>query len=235
MPRSNDRGLKSTRLLALFPDDLNARYFAEVLDVYINDPLDIAVCSVYSPEQVPPNVHFRNKLALDTAPPKVGTPIITAGYGDMTLQVETSDSMSRAAIEYRLVYRHGTITDIFPAGHKSLRLGPSFQIDVPISSGMSGGPVISKRYGDAVVVCGINTSDISVETGGSASGIRAIAQMLWPSMAIVVKQVEVDGMSGPVRLIELLRRGFIEDHGKAQDHIYGIPGPDSKQFSMAWR
>jgi hypothetical protein len=233
--RSTERGLKSTRLLALITDSLRRRYFADIPDVYINDPFDIAVCSLSLPGHVPPHVKLRNSLALDTTPPPVGTPIIAAGYGDTKIELNINDTSSTALFEFRLDYRHGSITEVFESGYELLRLGPSFRIDAPISSGMSGGPVINKRYGDKVVVCGINTSDLSVEPDGSASGIGAMAQMLWPSMAIALTHVDLDGKLGPVRLVELSQRGFIEDLGKAHQHVIGIPEPSAREFSIAWR
>lgn len=76
---------------------------------------------------------------------------------------------------------------------------------------MSGEPVISKRYGDQVVACGINMSDFSLEEKShrTGSGRRALAQMLWPCMAITVRHAEVDGKARPVRLLELARRGLL--------------------------
>lgn len=102
---------------------------------------------------------------------------------------------------------------------------------------MSGGPVINKVYGDRVVACGINRSDFSIEGDSTAagSGVRAIAQMLWPCMGITVRHAEIDGNVGPVRLLELARRGMIDDLGSSAAHIGGIPAPNVEQFSIAWR
>lgn len=236
--RSSDRNLKSTRLLVLYRERVNAGHFAEILDVYINDPFDIAVCSVYFPDSVPANVHFPSKLAIDTTPPAQNVPIIAAGYGDTKLEVDIDDSniVSTATFNSKLDYRHGSITEVYPSGHEALHLGPSFQIGVPISSGMSGGPVINKLYGDRVVACGINTSDLSVGSQEcSGSGLRAIAQMLWPCAGIVVKHAEVDNIKGPIRLLELMRRGFVDDLGNAASHVVGVPAPEVQQFSMAWQ
>lgn len=231
--------LTSTRLLVYCRETLDRGHFAEILDVYINDPSDIAVCSAYFPESVPASARFSLRLSIDTRPPTRGTPVISAGYGDTKLAVERDDAsgISTGRFESKLDYRHGTIVDVFSAGDSARRYGPSFQIDVPISSGMSGGPVINKTYGDHIVACGVNTSDLSSEeiAEGSGSGLRAIAQMLWTCMGIAVKQAEVEGETRPVRLLELAKRGFVDDLGNAVDHIIGVPPPDVEQFSMAWR
>lgn len=155
----------------------------------------------------------------------------------MAIERDDSTGISIARFESKLDYRHGTIVDVFSAGDNARRYGPSFQIDVPISSGMSGGPVINKAYGDRVVACGINTSDLSSEEigDGSGSGLRAIAQMLWTCMGIAVKHAEGKGKMRSVRLLELARRGFVDDLGSAGDHIIGVPPPEVEQFSMAWR
>ncbi len=237
--RASSTRLRATRLLVYHRESLNTGYFAEILDVYINDPSDIAICSAYFPESVPASARFSVRLSIDTTPPTRGTPIIAAGYGDTKLAVErdASTGISTARFESKLDYRHGTIVDVFAAGDTARRYGPSFQIDVPISSGMSGGPVINKTYGDRVVACGVNTSDFSFEEirDGSGSGLRAIAQMLWTCMGIAVKGAEVDGEMRPVRLLELARRGFVDDLGNASDHIVGVPPPEIEHFSMAWR
>ncbi len=237
--RSSNRNLRSTRLLALYRDGIDSGHFAEVLNVYINEPLDIAVCSAYFPDSVSAHGGFSNRLAIDAKPPELGTPVICSGYGDtkLAVDIDASKGFSRALFDFRLEYRHGTVIDVFSNGDVARRYGPSFQVDVPVSSGMSGGPVINKRYGDRVVACGINMSDLSSEetSQGSGSGLRAIAQMLWPCMGITVQHVEMDGKVGPVRLLELAKRGMIEDLGNSVVHVAGIPAPEVEQFSIAWR
>lgn len=237
--QSSSRKLRATRLLALYRETVSSGHFAEILDVYVNDPLDMAICSAYFPDHVPSHVTFPVKLAIDTTPPSVGTPIISAGYGDTELNVHIDDAkgISTAHFESKLDYRHGTIVDVFSTGEQARRYGPSFQIDIPISSGMSGGPVINKLYGDRVVACGINASDFSCEDGGQSTGsaVRAIAQMLWPCMAITVKDVRVEDDQRPVRVLELAKRGFVDDLGRGVEHVVGIPPPDVEEFSMAWR
>jgi hypothetical protein len=101
---------------------------------------------------------------------------------------------------------------------------------------MSGGPVINKTFGDEVVACGLNTSDESVSTGTgpSGSGLRAIAQMLWPCMGVPVRNAHLDGDVRTVRLLELARRGFIDDRGHPWDHIRGVPPSEVQEFSMVW-
>jgi hypothetical protein len=237
--RSNNRTLRSTRLLLLYRDGIGSGHFAQVLDVYINDPVDICVCSAYFPDFVPAHVGFSSKLAIDTKPIELGTPIICAGYGDTKLafDIDVSKGISTAVFDLRLEYRHGAVTEVFSHGDVARRYGPSFQVDVPISSGMSGGPVINKVYGDRVVACGINMSDFSLEENshGSGSGLRALAQMLWPCMGITVQNAEIDGNVGPVRVLELARRGLLDDLGNSVAHVVGIPAPDVERFSIGWR
>lgn len=154
----------------------------------------------------------------------------------MNVRVDEDRGVSTATFGSRLDYRHGKIVGVFPSGDPHLRLGPSFQVDVPISSGMSGGPVINKTFGDEVVACGLNTSDESVSTGTgpSGSGLRAIAQMLWPCMGVPVRNAHLDGDVRTVRLLELARRGFIDDRGHPWDHIRGVPPSEVQEFSMVW-
>ncbi len=155
--RSDNNSLRSTRMLVFYRDTLTSGHFAEIDHAFINDPLDVAVCSVSFPEAVPGRVSFSRQLTIDTTPPERRMDVISAGYGDTTLDVnvDRSNEISIASFESKLDYRHGKIVDVFSSSDEARRYGPSFQVDIPISSGMSGGPVINKRYGGRVVACAV--------------------------------------------------------------------------------
>ena len=235
--KAQDTPLKQTRMWALYRESLSKGHLAEILVVYINDPLDIALCTVSFSDDVPEHVAFLKKLTIDSSPPKIGMPIIAAGYGDMRVDQNNLGSEqggATARLNFQLDYRHGTILDTFPNGQPWPNPWPSFQIDTPISSGMSGGPVINKTYGDIIVACGINMFDRSTASNGSASGQNAIAAMLWPCMGIAIKHAEINGESKPVRLIDLVAKGFINDRGNAPKHLGPLPDPATDRFPMKW-
>lgn len=238
---SESDALTRTRMLVLYRESLNSGHFAEIAHVYINNPLDIALCSVTFPDHVPKHVKFGKKLAIDSSPPNVGTPIISAGYGDMEFTqicLGTADQAAAAMLDFQLDYRHGKILNVFPSGQRWPNPYPSFQIDAPISSGMSGGPIINKTYGNEIVACGVNVHDLSVAERNSfnksGSGQNAIAAMLWPCMGIAITHAQIDGEFKPVRLVELVARGYVDDRGNAPKHLGPLPAPGTDTFRMRW-
>jgi hypothetical protein len=54
-------------------------------------------------------------------------------------------------------------------------------------------------------------------------------------MGITVQNAEIDGNVGPVRVLELARRGLLDDLGNSVAHVVGIPAPDVERFSIGWR
>jgi hypothetical protein len=206
---------------------------------YINDPSDIALLAVEFASDIPDNVNFRSRLTLDSSPPVIDTPIISAGYGDskMDHSSDPKTGLSSARFHHTLDYRHGQVTELLGREDPSFSFGPGFRINTAISSGMSGGPVLDKRGGERVVACGINMRDMSLidSNGTSGSGVRATCLALWPAMAITVEHAEIDGVTRPARLLELVTRGFVSDLGDPARHVKGVPDPGVTQFSIAWK
>ena len=89
--RSKGFQLRSTRLLALYRDGVAPAQFADIFDVSISDPSDLAVLSALFPDHVPPETIFRYKVAIDSSPPSPDTPVILAGYGDTDLNVSVDE------------------------------------------------------------------------------------------------------------------------------------------------
>ena len=161
--RPDPRVLRSTRLLALLRDGKGGRHFIEVGTAYSVEPLDLALCSAFIPE-ASTNVIFAKKLRIDTTPPRVGTQVVAAGYGDTKTTFGVSPTGDpTASFSSKLDWRHGTIVETFPDGYAPQRLGPAFRVDVPISSGMSGGPILRIDAEGHVLAVGVNTSDWSTE------------------------------------------------------------------------
>lgn len=238
-PWITNQPLRAVKLHVLYRENEANGHLAKVTNTYINDPSDIALLAVEFGSDIPGNVLFHSRLTLDSSPPVVGTPIISAGYGDskMELSCNPNSNLSKAIFHHTLDYRHGTVTELLGSTDPSFRHGPGFRINTAISSGMSGGPVLDKRYGERVVVCGINTSDISlIDTKGvSGSGVRATCQVLWPAMAITVEHAEIGGVTRPARLLELVTHDFVSDIGDPARHVEGVPKPGVTEFSIAWK
>ena len=230
--------LRAVNLYVSYRENDTTGHLASVAHTYINDPSDIALLVVEFGTDIPANVLFISRLALDSSPPSTGTPIIAAGYGDskMELSTDLDSGLGTARFNHKLDYRHGNIIELLGRKDPSFRFGPGFRVNTAISSGMSGGPVLNKNYGDQVVACGINTSDISLSDSneGSGSGVRATCQALWPAMAITVEHADIDGVTRPARFLELVKRGFVSDLGNPVEHVKGVPDPGITEFTLEW-
>jgi hypothetical protein len=100
---------------------------------------------------------------------------------------------------------------------------------------MSGGPVLEVRAeGNVMTVRGLITGDLTdqPEESGRGSGLRAFASMLTPAL-IMKTRVGIDGVEGPVQVIDLVRRGFIDERGGALEHVHIVELPDG-QFTLRW-
>ena len=53
-------------------------------------------------------------------------------------------------------------------------------------------------------------------------------------MAITVEHADLDGVTGPARFLELVKRGFVSDLGNPSEHVKGVPEPGVTEFSIAW-
>lgn len=230
--------LQMVNLYVNYRENETKGHLANIAHIYINGPSDIALMAAEFGPDIPENVLFISKLAIDSSPPKIGIPIIAAGYGDskMDLSTDSNTGLGKARFKHKLDYRHGNVIESLGRNDPSFRFGPGFRIDTAISSGMSGGPVLNKNYGDQIVACGINASDISLidSSENSGSGVRATCHALWPAMAITIEHAKIDSVEGPARFLELVKRGFVSDLGNPTEHINDVPEPGVKEFSISW-
>ncbi len=237
--RSLGTQLRKTYMHAIYRTLDGASHVATIQNVYVNTPGDLAVCTVYMGESIPSSIKFDSKLAIDTTPPKNGTPIIAAGYSSMRgdSHVDYEANVATARHHQTLEWRHSHITQVYsPYGPRN-QPWPSFQSNVPFDSGMSGGPIIDNQYGDLMVAVGVISSDSTGETSnaGVSSGLDAIASMIWPSMGIEIKEAEIEGTKRSVKLLELEAGKFLDDKGRASEHISFVRGNTPDNFRMIWR
>jgi hypothetical protein len=174
------------------------------------------------------DVDFPYRFALDSRPIAEGTPIIAAGYPRMRAyfttppNYETEDFQCTVALQ--LQTRGGRAVRVCPQG-VGINRWPGFLVDMSFDSGMSGGPVIDLS-GAIPLVRGIVGADLSemLEDGAQGSGVQAFASMVWPAMITETQLAFVDEdehlvVSGPSRLLDLVRHGIVDDHGRAHQHV----------------
>ena len=239
LDRNTKQVLREVKLHVHYRKSETYGHLANIRNTYINEPSDTALLVAEFGNSVPENVLFQSRLSIDSSPPVVGTPIISSGYGDSKMEFfsDPNPGHSKARFHHKLEYRHGSVTELLGRDDPNFRHGPGFRINAVISSGMSGGPVIDKRYGDQVVACGINSSDFSFDDnkGVTGSGERSTCQALWPAMAITIENAEINGVRRPARVLELVKHGFITDLGDPVRHVVGIPEPGITDFTIAWK
>jgi hypothetical protein len=160
----------------------------------------------------------------------VGFPKMTVENGDQ----DPNTGLFRVTAGTLLERRSGTVTELCLPDTTMYR-GPGFLVDCPFGAGMSGGPVLEVRPGgDVMTVRGLITGDLTdqSEEQGRGSGLRAFASMLTPAL-IMKTRVGIDGVEGAVKVIDLVRHGFIDERGGALEHVQIVELPDG-QFTLRW-
>lgn len=190
-------------------------FVARGLEMALSAACDIGLLWLEAPD----GSVFGPPLGLDPAPVKSGTRIQVAGYADLSV-IEKHDwpkEQFRVAIKRPVVVRDGVVIRRHADGVRDIGW-PVVQIDAPIDSGMSGGPVLESR-GNALLVRGINCRDLGTASG-LGSGAEAFASKIWPTLTVPFRAqaefVSEDG--GKLRienLLDLFKEEFITDHGEA--------------------
>jgi hypothetical protein len=166
---------------------------------------------------LPDGIAPPDPLAIDTDPPQIGMKGHAVGYADMSARIIKLDEKSRGGqweFEGKFSMSDCEVIAAQPQG-SSLCRWPSFQIDVPIHSGMSGGPVINFPDDKTPAICGILTSDLSISPRISteASGENALASALWISVALSMWIDRINGAKEEWTLLDLIKKGIIKNFG----------------------
>ena len=150
--------LAATRLKALYRYDIDHWFFVDITTVYRDGLHDVAVCHLTFEPDAPGDYVFSTKLAIHSGPISVGQDVAAIGYAGMERTrswVDAEGCRAWSNHEQQLTFRHGTCVEYFETRGPRGPQGPCFDINVPTEHGMSGGPVILKRYGDEIVAGGI--------------------------------------------------------------------------------
>lgn len=225
--------MKETKMQALFFGQDNHFHCATIMTVDGNKPADVVACLISLEDDIPSEVLFDTKLAIDTTPVEAGQPIVAAGYSNMQAE-EQGNSM--VIYKQELAWREGKVTEVFRNKGPRNQPYPCFQCDIPFDAGMSGGPILNNSPGVVASARGVISSDMS-ENGVSmkeGSGASSIACMLWPAMGIKLTYAGLDGQAG-VTLLELERRGWIDDKGRASEHVSFVQPAGVAHPTLIWK
>jgi hypothetical protein len=209
-----DHFIKNTDCYLLFPFQEGNKYSPIGKAVY-KPEFDIALASCILPDGVEPPV----PLAIDTNPPQVGMQGLAVGYVDMRARTVRLDENARAGhweFEGEFTPRLCEVIKAEPHGASMCRW-PCFQINVPIDSGMSGGPVINFPDNEHAAVCGVLTYDLSInpDKQTEGSGENALASALWISVALSMWIERGNGTMEEWTLLDLVKKGIVKDVGSA--------------------
>jgi hypothetical protein len=210
-----DQFVNNTECYLLFPFQKENKYSPIGKVVYAFE-FDIALASCILPDGIEPPI----PLAIDTNPPQVGMQGLAVGYVDMKAHtVQLLDENVRTGhweFEGEFTPRPCAVTKAQPHG-SSLCRWPCFQINVPIHSGMSGGPVINFPDNEHPAICGILASDLSINPDAQteASGENALASALWISVALSMPVERGNGSKEIWTLLDLIENGIVKDFGTA--------------------
>jgi hypothetical protein len=206
--------IKNTDCFVLFPFQEGNKSSAIGKAVY-KPEFDVALASCILPDGVEPPV----PLAIDTNPPQVGMRGLAVGYSDMrarTVRLEENARAGHWEFEGQFAPRRCEVIKAEPHGSSMCRW-PCFQIDVPIDSGMSGGPVVNFPDNEHAAVCGVLASDLSInpDKQTEGSGEKALASALWISVALSMWIERGNGTMEEWTLLDLIKKGIVQDFGTA--------------------
>jgi hypothetical protein len=211
---SKDLFIKNTNCYLVFPSR-EGNKCSPVRSVAYKPEFDIALGYCVLPDGIEPPA----PLAIDTNPPQVGMKGLAIGYVDMSahiIQLDERPSDVLWQFEGQFSMSDCEVIGAEPRG-SSLCRSPCFQINVPIHSGMSGGPVINFPDDTTPAVCGVLTCDLSInsDTLTKASGEKAMASALWVAVSLSMWVGRSNGAKEEWTLLDLIKRGKIKDFGSA--------------------
>jgi hypothetical protein len=210
-PLPKDHYVKNTDCYLLFPFQKATQQYSAIRSAVYKPEFDIALASCILPDGLEPPV----PLAIDTNPPHVGMQGLAVGYVDLNSRTVQLDENARAGhweFEGQFRARDCEVIETKPRGSSRCHW-PYFQINIPIYSGMSGGPIINLLDNEHPAICGLLTSDLSENQDRmtEASGARAIAAALWISVSLSMW----NGTKEEWTLLDLIKKEIVKDFGTA--------------------
>jgi hypothetical protein len=152
--------------------------------------------------------------------------VAALGYGSLALldHEARDDGFEAFSVQRQLVLRRGVVTSVHPNGN--CVVWPCFETTIPMEAGMSGGPVLwydpNHGPGEQMIACGIISRDFSSDDSKTSYLLPECSTMamLWPSLALSLHVGQgLKEKAEPVYLLELIRRGIIDDVGDAANNI----------------
>jgi len=194
--------LKNVKLFAAYWTPEDRVIPCDLLEVWsVHAGHDIAAVLLKIPERY--DLHFTQRLKIDSRGPRVGTPIRGAGYHDMMLSDPRTDDdgiIVQQSIALPLNVVEGTVTHSY------------IELDCSFNPGMSGGPIFTIDDDGSVVVVAMISAGVSYATQG-------IASLLYPALLTRLRADPILGVGTMPSLVDCIRRGLISDIAEAHKHL----------------
>lgn len=185
---SNLPSIKESDLRACFLTSENADLlFTRHLG--FNNELDIA-CGIFEAQGIFKTQFKPSSVLIDARVPNIGDVVhmitldklLISNYSPPTNLTGAGLSFS---LNRRVSIRVGTVTKVYPQGYRQHKF-PCFSTSIPAEPGMSGGMVFIPEDNKPISICGIVSSDFSIEesrTDNTISGESLIASA-WPALSL---------------------------------------------------
>jgi hypothetical protein len=169
LPEATEISLEENRLGVLYV--VRGVYFLCTVDRLVCDrKADIAVFTIACQDREALHASARKFELLHSAP-TLGEKVVLAGFRKMQiLRDETNPNGERVLeIDRKWCMRVGSVTALHPTGHSPCR-GPCIETNIPVFSGMSGGPAfLCSEEGQVKGILGIISTDLEASDATKAS------------------------------------------------------------------
>lgn len=213
---SSSIDLQLTRLKAIYQQSDYKTAPVDILRVFKSESHDLAICHLRLQSDVAPDVMFRKKIDIHSAPVAINEEIQIAGYSKLRETepiVDISKNASQFVVVPEVKFLTAKITNRYLHSRPGGPDGPCYEVDCESIHGMSGGPVFLSTPGKKAVACGV------ISRGNSFVGDVTACAELWPAFALKLEHIMLAG-SGPLSsLVDLVEKGLVVDDANGPEHF----------------
>jgi hypothetical protein len=195
--------------------------------------VDVSACQIILGADVPPDVKFDLRLALDTRPVVPGERILAVGYSTMqsqTASVTGNRSSQNFTAQFRTLEGIVTTAD----GGRSEGGVPCFGVNVCLEPGMSGGPILTEDLNGNCFVRGIIRSDFDLGSDFSVSGL-GLATSVWPSVILPLNSPTGERLFDfSATILDLIREGKVCDAGQIHERLRVVYDAQNSRVEAHW-
>jgi hypothetical protein len=224
-------------LLPVTDPNLGSRGVARIFAGYGCEGTDVAILFVELKEDR--GFRFTYQIALDPAPLAVGEQLIVGGYKDMKVDhsIDPSTDVTAAAFSYKYIQSQGEVILAEKADFRLIKWAAA-RTNIPLSSGMSGGPAFSRSLWEKTLTArAMICSDMSEDGGDmrSGSGTASFVTELWPALHTEVSANDPkDNRTREWSLLQMIDEGIISHEGDVLEKYYYLCDVQTRERKIGW-